>query len=164
MVIKKLPHWVLTDTFPAFYDSESLTAIQQTARLWAKVQELIENYNLFIDTINQHIEEYEQGLKDDFEDFKNCIIQTMNDYIETIDMKINLQDTKIDNFIDTVNSKLDEQDEDIAEAIEYMQTNLYTILNQLFTQAITNHSISAELALSYDSTTEELTFSIENGE
>lgn len=64
MAIKSLPNWVLTGTYPAFYDSESLTAIQQTARLWAKVQELITTYNEFVNTINEKIEEQDDKIDD----------------------------------------------------------------------------------------------------
>ena len=41
MGIKRLPDWVVTDTQKAFYDLESSTAIEQTARLYGKMQELV---------------------------------------------------------------------------------------------------------------------------
>lgn len=63
-MIKKLPDWVLTGTYPAFYDHESLTVIQQTARLWAKVQELIEAYNEYVNTIDTKIAEQDGKIDD----------------------------------------------------------------------------------------------------
>ena len=95
--LKHLPHWVLTDPQPAFYDCESATAVQQTAKIYAKIQELITLYNEFTKEVNRYITEFEDGIIKDFNCFQNCVIKTMNDYIETIDMKINLQDNKIEN-------------------------------------------------------------------
>lgn len=152
-MIKPLPHWCLTDLQPAFYDIESATAVQQTAKLYAKIQELINDYNSFVDEINRSIEEFETGIIKDFDCFKKCIIKTMNDYIKTIDMKINLQDENIAN-------KFEEQDSKIADAIDYMKTNLIQTVNNLFAEALENGDIIANLHIDYNSTTEALVLSI----
>lgn len=141
--IKHLPHWVLTDLQPAFYDVESGTALQQTAKMYGKVQELIDLYNEFVTKVNQYIKDFEDGIIADFEEFRNCIIKVMNDYIETIDTKINLQDTKI------------------ADAIDYMKNNIVETTNEVFRQALLNGDITATLVEDYDPTTEELTLSIQ---
>ena len=141
--IKHLPHWVLTDLQPAFYDVESGTSLQQTAKMYGKVQELIDLYNEFVTKVNKYIKDFEDGIITGFEEFRNCIIITMNQYIETIDTKINLQDTKIN------------------DAIEYMKDNLVSTVNELFAQALLNGDINATLVETYNSTTEELTLSIQ---
>ena len=141
--IKHLPHWVLTDLQPAFYDVESGTTLQQTAKIYGKVQELIDLYNEFVTKVNQYITDFEDGIIKDFEDFRNCIIVTMNQYIETIDTKINLQDTKIN------------------DAIEYMKDNIVSTTSELFSQALQNGDIRASVIESYNNTTEELTLSIQ---
>ena len=141
--IKHLPHWVLTDLQPAFYDVESGTSLQQTAKMYGKMQELIDLYNEFVTKVNKYIKDFEDGIIEDFEEFRNCIIKVMNEYIETIDTKINLQDTKIN------------------DAIEYMKDNLVSTVTDLFNQALQNGDISATLSESYDPTTEELTLSIQ---
>lgn len=141
--IKHLPHWVLTDLQPAFYDVESGTSLQQTAKMYGKLQELIDLYNEFVTKVNKYIKDFEDGIIADFEEFRNCIIVTMNQYIETIDTKINLQDTKIN------------------DAIEYMKDNLVTTVTELFSQALLNGDISATLIESYNPTTQELTLSIQ---
>ena len=69
-------------------------------------------------------------------------MQTMSDYIQSVDMKIA------------------DQDKDIADAIAYMKDNLVTTVNELFAQALQDGSISAELVASYDAETEELTLLI----
>ena len=58
MNLKKLPHWCITDIFPAFYDFESLTSIEQTARLYAAMQGIIEGCNKYSEELNKTIEEF----------------------------------------------------------------------------------------------------------
>ena len=140
--LKHLPHWVLTDTLPAFYDCESATAIQQTAKLYGKIQELITIYNDFVRDVNRYITDFEEGIIKDFNCFQNCVIKTMDDYIKSIDTKIELQDNKI------------------QEAIDYMKNNLISTVTTLFNQAITSGDITANLLETYDSNDESLVLSI----
>lgn len=145
--IQFLPHWVLTDLQPAFYDSESGTILQQMSRLYPKIQELIKTYNDFVTEVNRYITEFEEGIIKDFNCFQNCIIKTMNDYIETIDTKINLQDLNIEN-------KFNEQDNVIAEAIEYMKNNIVETTTNVINQAIENGDLN--IGLEYNPTEESL--------
>ena len=162
--VKPLPHWCLTDLQPAFYDTESGSAIQMIARIYPKIEELVVNYNSFVDEINRYIDEFETGMIADFDCFKNCIIKTMNEYIETIDTKINLQDTRIGEAIErqdkSIADKFAEQDEIIADAVQYMKDNIVATATSLFQQALSDGDISAELVSTYDVTTEALTLSI----
>lgn len=133
---RPLPHWVVTDSFPAFYDSESMTAIGQTARLYGAMQGLIDSYNEYIDEVNEIIKEFQDGIIGDWENFKNCLIKIQNDYIETIDTKINMQDDKI------------------ADAIGYMKSNI-----ERTTETVINEAIAAgklRVAVNYDPETENL--------
>lgn len=80
--INFLPPWVETNIQPAFYDKESGSVIQQTARMYAKVNQLVrianEQYETIQDYINRFIE-----LKDYVEDyFTNLDVQ------EEIDKKL----------------------------------------------------------------------------
>ena len=140
--LKHLPHWVLTDPQPAFYDCESATAVQQTAKIYAKMQELITLYNEFTNEVNRYITEFEDGIIKDFNCFQNCVIKTMNDYIQSIDTKIELQDNTI------------------QEAINYMKNNLVSTVTTLFNQAVQNGDIRATLLETYDSDDESLVLSI----
>lgn len=147
--LKHLPHWVLTDPQPAFYDCESATAVQQTAKIYAKIQELITIYNDFVRDVNRYITEFEEGIIKDFNCFQNCIIKTMNDYIATIDMKIDLQDLNIAN-------KFNEQDTKIDEAIQYMKDNIVATTTNIINQAIENGDLN--VGFEYDPTNESLDF------
>lgn len=134
--IRPLPYWVLTDLQPAFYDSESGTVLQQTSRMYAKLQEALKEFNDYAKQINKYITEFENGVISDFECFKNCIIKTMNDYIESIDMKMSIQDSKI------------------SEAIEYMKDNIVATATSVINQAIENGDIN--VSIQYDSPNEAL--------
>ena len=162
--VRPLPHWVLTNLQSAFYDSESGTVLQQMARVYSKIEELISTYNEFSSEINRYIKEFEDGIIQDFECFKNCIIKTVNDYIETIDTKINLQDLKISEAIErqdqAIADKFQSQDAIIEDAINYMKTNLIQTLSNLFNEALQNGNIRANLVTNYDSETESLTLSL----
>ena len=162
--VRPLPHWVLTNLQSAFYDSESGTILQQMARVYSKIEELISTYNEFSSEINRYIKEFEDGIICDFECFKNCIIKTMNDYIETIDTKINLQDLKISEAIErqdkSIQDKFDSQDEVIQNAVDYMKDNLVSTLTILFNEALNNGDISVELATNYTEATESLVLSV----
>lgn len=162
--VKPLPHWCLTDLQPAFYDTESGSVIQLVARIYPKIEELVVNYNSFVDEINRYIDEFESGMIADFDCFKNCIIKTMNEYIETIDTKINLQDTRIGEAIErqdkSIADKFAEQDEIIADAVAYMKEHIVATTQSIFEQAIADGTITAELHLEYDASTEAITLSI----
>ena len=141
-MIQPLPHWVLTDKFPSVYDRESVTAISMVAKLYGKMEELIADYNDYVDQLNKAIVEFEDGIIKDFEAFKCCVQKLMDDYIQSIDTKIDLQDAKI------------------ADAIQYMKDNIVETTTELFNQALQNGDIAAELAETYDAENESLTLSI----
>lgn len=158
--ISPLPHWVLTNYQSAFYDSESGTVLQAMARIYPKIEELINDYNNYVKQIDNIINDFQSGMIDDFECFKNCIIKTMTDYIQSIDTKMSVQDTVIaDKFnqIDTtIDDKFTEQDNKIETAIEYMKNNIVATATSVINQAIENGDLN--VGLEYDEPTESLNF------
>lgn len=44
-MVKPLPNWIVTEGQPSFYETEGQSAIQMVAKLYGKVQELIEEIN-----------------------------------------------------------------------------------------------------------------------
>lgn len=105
-MIKLLPHWVLTDVNPAFYDVESKTAVEQTARVYAKMQELIKEYNEFVNEVNKAIIEFTESTTKDYEEFNSCITKLVHDYITMLDEKIKIQDKKIEDTIIYIKNNL----------------------------------------------------------
>ena len=162
--IEPLPHWVLTDLQPAFYDIESVTAVKMVAKLYGKMEQLISDYNYFVDKVNQNIEQFEDGMIEDFECFKECIKKLIEDYIDSIDMIIANQNRNITESIaaqnQAITEKFLEQDHKIDDAINYMKTNLVSTVNTLFNEAVHNGDITANLIETYDSTNESLVLSI----
>ena len=124
------------------------------------MQELIDDYNTYVDMINEEIERFEKDMTESWEEFKNCITQIMNDYIATIDAKMNSQDAKIDKAIADQNARIEEkfaeidqefadQNDVIAEAVEYMKTNLIQTVTNLFMELVEAGEITAELQTTY---------------
>lgn len=147
--ITPLPHWVLTNYQSAFYDSESGTVLQAMARIYPKIEELITDYNDYVKRIDNIINEFQTGMIQDFECFKNCIIKTMTEYIESIDTKISVQDSMIAD-------KFNEQDTNIENAIQYMKDNIVATATTIINQAIENGDLN--VGIEYNPTDESLNF------
>ena len=116
MRIPNLPNWCITDKKPGFYDTDSATAIKQTAKLHAAIRELQEDYNLFANEVNTKIEQFitsEEGLRDEFEAEINKLV---HDYIQALD------------------SKIAHQDRVIEESIVYIKDNLKHALSEFITE------------------------------
>ena len=69
MIIKKLPHWVLSNPSPSFYETEGGTVLEQTAKVYGKMNELIDSYNTMADELNNKINEYVTLREEDQEEF-----------------------------------------------------------------------------------------------
>lgn len=142
--MRKLPHWCLTDKFPGFYDTESSSAISQTAKLYKAMQELIEEYNLFADETNKALEEFEQETTDRIECFKKCMVETMKNHIDVID------------------TKMLHQDKVIADASTYMKENIYintyNVVDEMFKSGL------VKLQATYNAAEESLSFDLTTGE
>lgn len=92
---KPIPNWVYTGTLPAFFDTESGTAIEQTARLHGYIKSLIDDYNKFTAEIIKATNEFMDSTDKDQEEFKKHIDKIVHDYIAMLDEKIKQQDSKI---------------------------------------------------------------------
>ena len=88
--IEYLPPWVETGLQPAFYDKESGTVLQQTARMYAKVNELTKSFNDLSNETKTIIEEYIDKFDDLYEyvhdyldnHFIEAITQVFNEALE----------------------------------------------------------------------------------
>ena len=118
-----LPKWVLTQNRPSVYDSESLTSVQMVAKVYQAMNDLIEEYNKFADEVNASILEYQESLTKDNEAFKECITTIVENYIKSIDIKIEKQDLVIQN------------------AIDYMKENIANTTNEIVNEAISKGQI-----------------------
>ena len=135
---RPLPHWVLTDSFPAFYDTESATAIEQTARLYAAMQKLIDDYNLFVDQVNEEIKKFECGTHKDMGRFKKRITDMFYQFRRYIE------------------NYMQGQDSYIKTAVEDFETRFSELEAQIFNDALFPETIAANIRYIYDSSDESL--------
>lgn len=103
-----LPPWVETGLQPAFYDMESGTVLQQTARMYAKVQQLTRLFNELSEETKTTVEEYIAKfdvLEGKFVELKEFV----EDYFDNLDVQ------------EEINNKLDAMAEDgtLGEIISY---------------------------------------------
>ena len=61
-----LPKWALANPFPALHDFESLTVIDQTARIYGAINQLIEEWNKMIEQLSG-FEKSETESREEFE-------------------------------------------------------------------------------------------------
>lgn len=145
--LQPLPQIALTNLQPSFYDVESVTAIEMVSKFYSYLQEMVNDYNSFVTEVNNEIETFENDVNYNIEEFKCCIKKLMSDYIESIDIKISLQDNKIA-------EALQNQDIVIDNAVNYMQNNIVETATTVMNEAIENGDIL--VAITYDEPTEGL--------
>ena len=90
--VEFLPPWIETGMQPAFYDKESGSVLQQTARMYARVNMLIRMFNKLSKQTKQTVEEYINQF--------NELYSYVHDYFDNLDVQ------------EEVNNKLDQMYED----------------------------------------------------
>lgn len=93
--MRALPKWVLANPFPAIHDFESLTVLEQTARIYGAMNTLIEEYNKFADTVNDQLSTFTESEKDSREEFETNITKVIMEFRCSMEqyLKLNLTDT-----------------------------------------------------------------------
>lgn len=105
--INFLPPWVETNIQPAFYDKESGTVLQQTARMYAKVNQLVRHFNCLSKETKETVEDY------------IARFVALKDFVDTYFENLDVQEE--------INNKLDDMVEDgtLQEIITtYIQANV----------------------------------------
>lgn len=133
-MIKLMPKWVLTNIHPAFYDSENGTILEQTAALYGKVNELIEDYNKLTEEVNKTITDYIESDKKETEEFEKCLISLVNNYIKTLDMKIEGYEV----LINSQNEKIKDQNEELQSFINDIKSDVTASIKSILDEMITN--------------------------
>ena len=142
--LKPLPDIALTNLQPAFYDVESVTAVQMVSKFYKYLQDMVDDYNSFANEVNEEITRFENDTNANYEEFTNCIQNMILNYIESIDTKINNQNAIIE------------------DAVNYMKNNITETTTEIINQAIDDGSI--DVAVSYDPEDEELTIHLSGGD
>lgn len=166
--MKKLPLWVLTNKFPAFYDTESSTALEQTAKVYGAMQELIKEYNAFAESFNGAVDEFEAKYKADFEVFTTQINQQFSNLAEVFDLKFrelsNTNKSQLDTFIAEAENSLNAFKSSVREEMIQLYNDFDIIMESKFNQFTTtvNETIAQqnEKIAQYDGTIESTTRSV----
>ena len=93
-----LPPWAETGLQPAFYDVESGTVLQQTARMYDKVNQLTRLFNEFSETVTNEVNSFEQNINDIVDDYIerfNTLYNYVHDYFDNLDVQAEI-DHKLD--------------------------------------------------------------------
>ena len=101
--VEFLPPWIETGLQPAFYDKESGTVLQQTARMYARVNMLIRMFN-----------KLSKQTKTEITNFEGSTTETVNEYINKFNELHDYVHDYFDNLDvqEEINKKLDEMAED----------------------------------------------------
>ncbi len=75
--MNQLPKWVLANPFPAIHDFESLTVLEQTARLYGAMAALIKEYNIFSETMTKQLATFSENEKEAREDFQHDMMKVV---------------------------------------------------------------------------------------
>lgn len=98
-----LPPWVETGLQPAFYDLESGTVLQQTARMYAKVRELTKAFNDFSEAVTNEVNTFETNVTNTVNDYIqrfNELYTYVHDYFDNLDVQEEINN-KIDNMVES---------------------------------------------------------------
>lgn len=101
--VEFLPPWVETGIQPAFYDKESGTVLQQTARMYARVNMLIRMFNKLSKNTREEIETFEHDVNETVEEYIgkfNDLYNYVHDYFDNLDVQ------------EEINNKLDQMADD----------------------------------------------------
>lgn len=101
--VELLPPWVETGLQPAFYDKESGSVLQQTARMYAKVNYLVAMFNKFSEDTSEYVNEFVDDTNTEIQRFEHDTTETVDDYIEKF--------TQLKDFVDGYFDNLDVQEE-----------------------------------------------------
>lgn len=131
-----LPKWIITNKRPSIHDTESLTILEGMGKVYGAMNDLINEYNSFADNVNTIITEFTQLATKNQEEFEVALRQEFQDFIDAIEIKIQQQQTQIDN------------------AVSYMQNNIIATAKNVINDSITKGTLT--VAVQYDEATENL--------
>ena len=121
--VEFLPPWVETGIQPAFYDKESGTVLQQTARMYARVNMLIRMFNKLSKETKETVEDYINRF--------NELHDYVHDYFENLDVQEEI-DNKLDEMVE--DGTFEELLENYLHKLnDYSDSNQITVGNNLIT-------------------------------
>lgn len=86
--IPLLPLWEFPNTSPAFYESESFTAQEMTAKAYGAMRNMVADYNKFAEEINREIETFTGSSNAEVQNFKESVEQRLRCKFEDLDARM----------------------------------------------------------------------------
>lgn len=127
--VEFLPPWIETGLQPAFYDKESGTVLQQTARMYARVNMLIRMFNKLSKNTKTTVEDYINQF--------NELHDYVHDYFDNLDVQ------------EEINNKLDAMAEagTLQEIItSYIQSNVAWTFDNVAGMKVANNLVAGSYA------------------
>ena len=138
-MIPLLPKWHLHGNRPTFYDTDAVTMLELASTLHGSMNTLIDDYNKFVDNVNETISELMKATEQDQEVFKTAIRQEFQDFIDIVNLKV----AKMENDL------------------EFTIKNMNAITEEIVNEAIREGKI--KVVESYDENTKSLNLNISGG-
>lgn len=110
-MINKLPRWIFTPN--SRYDTESVTEIEAIGKLQGKMNELVDEYNKFVDQANEKIESFVATSEEEQRVFEMAMRQEFQDFIDVVNIKFNLAVKGVEEAVALVETTKKEMIEDI---------------------------------------------------
>ena len=104
MHIPILPKMYLHGNKASFYDGDQATLLELASTLHGTMNNVIEEYNAFVDGVNEKITEFVNGSETDYETFKTALRQEFQDFIDVITLKYEEQESLINNIREFIQS------------------------------------------------------------
>ena len=121
-MIELLPKWHLHGNRPSFYDMDSVTLLELASKLHGAMNELIADYNRFVDEVNQRITDFTTSTNQDIETFEIAMRQEFQDFIDVVNLKyagqIPLIEQTIANGIKAIQNEANKVVGDINSIVE----------------------------------------------
>lgn len=141
LFIEFLPPWVETNLQPAFYDRESGTVLQQTARMYAKINDIIkvinnyQNYDEAIKNLQSQINYVTYSLNllkssvdSQLDEFMAEVIQLIESQIDNLKRYSDSEDAKLKAYIDeAIIGKIV-----LYNPVNGLQDNLQNVINSIY--------------------------------
>lgn len=106
-MIPLLPRWNLNPNRSSFYDRDAGTLLELASKLHASMNELIEDYNNFVESVTNNINEFEADAANDINLLKTGLRQEFQDFIDTVDLKIQHIETNVSSdYIDELAQRI----------------------------------------------------------
>jgi hypothetical protein len=80
-----LPKWIIANPFPALHDFESLTVLDQTARIYGAMNQLIDEWNKMIEQLSA----FEKSETESREEFELKLTKVIREFICSWEQKTN---------------------------------------------------------------------------